>query len=207
MSTTPKKHSAIPLALSVAMVLIVVAAGLVPNTGVVAAQSNCQYASCSTPANSTTPVTWYVALGVLALIAVVLGIILLMRRRPGGGSGSKPVEEWSGAEVGGSAAAVAGAGPTPTEIEAPSAPSAPPSVPPGAGAAYIEGPEDVAASPVLPAVAVGAGAGAAAGGEADIDSLMQELDKISGEILKRGTPKKDGASGGSTSGADDAPQN
>ncbi|HEY6238719.1 MAG TPA: hypothetical protein VIZ68_06005, partial [Thermoplasmata archaeon] len=44
------------------------------------------------------------------------------------------------------------------------------------------------------AAAAGAGGTAAAeGGEADIDSLMQELDKISGEILKKGPPQKKSA--------------
>jgi hypothetical protein len=47
---------------------------------------------------------------------------------------------------------------------------------------------------VVPAAPAGAAAGAAAGAgaaeaEPDIDSLMAELDKISGEILKR-APKK-----------------
>jgi hypothetical protein len=58
-------------------------------------------------------------------------------------------------------------------------------------AAYVETPEDVSAAPPSEAVAgVAAGGAAAAATEPDIDSLMAELDKISGEILTRGTPPK-----------------
>ncbi|MCI4369397.1 MAG: hypothetical protein L3K09_07545 [Thermoplasmata archaeon] len=55
-------------------------------------------------------------------------------------------------------------------------------------------------SPPVPAPAVAAVAPAALGGEEDIDSLMAELDKISGDILKRGPPKKPEDKEGSESG-------
>lgn len=190
MLSTPKNHPAIPVALSAGMVLIVVLAALLPNTGVVAAQSNCQYSSCTTTSGGGSPIIWYAALGLLLLVAAVLGALLYLRRRRGGG-GSGPVEPWTGTDAGATAAAAPASG----EVEPPLMPSETPTVPPGAGgAAYLEGPEDVGAAPVAPPVAA---ASPAAGGEADIDSLMQELDKISGEILKRGTPKTPNADAGS----------
>ena len=72
------------------------------------------------------------------------------------------------------------------------------------GAPYLEQPEDVSSPPSSVTVVPGAvGAAAVVGadaGEADIDSLMQELDKISGEILQRGTPPKKGEPPASGSG-------
>jgi hypothetical protein len=61
--------------------------------------------------------------------------------------------------------------------------------------AYVEGPEDVAAVPALlaPDTSRPAAAAAPASDEPDIDSLMDELDRISGEILKKDAvrPKAD----------------
>jgi hypothetical protein len=58
-------------------------------------------------------------------------------------------------------------------------------------------PPPIPVSKVGTAGAAGASAGVAAGAtEPDIDSLMAELDKISGEILKRGAKK--GAAGTGT---------
>ncbi|MGI0151545.1 MAG: hypothetical protein ACREC5_06385, partial [Thermoplasmata archaeon] len=63
---------------------------------------------------------------------------------------------------------------------------------PAVGATYLESPEDVGATappPVAPTPPKGARAGAAvagaAGEEPNIDALMDELDRISGEILKK----------------------
>ncbi|MGA7922403.1 MAG: hypothetical protein WCA77_00280, partial [Thermoplasmata archaeon] len=74
--------------------------------------------------------------------------------------------------------------------------------------AYVEGPEDFSGpAPEVPAAAAAggaagtaAGAAAAEGGEADIDSLMKELDRISTEILKKGPPKTDGGAAGADAG-------
>lgn len=194
MPSTSKNHPTIPLALSVGMVLVVVLAALVPNTGLVAAQSNCQYSSCSTSSGNGSPIVWYAALGLLIVVAAVLGALLYLRRRRGGG-GAGPVEPWTASDAGATAAAAPAMG----EVEPPVMPSEPPSVPPGAGAAYLEGPDDVGAAPVAPPSPATT---PAAGGEADIDSLMQELDKISGEILKRGTPKSTDANAGSDQESD-----
>src|SRR5579863_4087107 len=134
MFSTPKRHPAIPVALSVAMVLIVVAAALLPNTGVVAAQSNCQYSPCPTTSGGGSPTMWYIALGVLLLIAAALAGLLLMRRRSrGGGGDAGPVEPWSGTDAGATVEGAPGAG----EVEPPVTPSSAPSIPPSAGSAYL----------------------------------------------------------------------
>jgi hypothetical protein len=183
---------------SAGLLVLVISAALLPNLGLVAAQSTCMYGTC--PA-STSYTPYYAALAVLAIVAVGLGLLLLMRRRGGGGSPGPLTEAEpatgapggpSGPSAGDAADMAVGAGAVGATV------AASPTVPPGAGGAeYLEGPEDVGAG--LPAAAAAAGAGAAAGtaaaqgGNEDIDSLMQELDKISGEILKRPPGKKDGA--------------
>lgn len=182
MPSTTQNHPALPVALSAGLVLLVVLVALLPNTGVVAAQSNCQYSSCTTTSGGSSPIIWYAALGLLLVVAAALGALLYLRRR-GGGDGSGPVEPWTGTDAGATAADAPAGG----EVEPPLMPTETPMVPPGAGgAAYLEGPDDVGAAPVAPPVPA---APATPSGEADIDSLMQELDKISGEILKRGAPK------------------
>ncbi len=162
------------------MVAVVVGAGLSAGSGNSAVQSTCQYGACV----SGTQLPWW-ALGVIVvvvLVALAAALLLMRRRRP---------------PATGIRAAGPPAGPTTGAMRGPSAP------PPSAAPAYLETPEDVGAGlPHVPptpptgattAVAAGAAAGAATGvgaaaGEAeepDIDSLMAELDKISGEILKR----------------------
>jgi type IV secretory pathway VirB10-like protein len=166
------------------MLAVVVAAGLTPNAGLVQAQSNSQY-NQSPSSSGLSPWVW----GAIAIVAVAVillaALIALRRRRPPAAAPPPPMAAWQ-------------AGPSaPT---APAAPPAPPAAPPppAAAPAYLETPEDVGVPP--PSVPVSkvaaAGAGAAAAGaagaveaEPDIDSLMAELDKISGEILKR-APKK-----------------
>lgn len=156
------------------MLAVVVAAGLFPNAGTVRADTNCPYGGCST--SSALPL-WELTsiLVIIAAVAIAAALILLRRRRPP----TTPVQAWKQAPP-------AGAG---TAVEGPAGPTAP----------YIETPEDVGhAPPPVPATRVAAGAAvaapAAAEGEPDIDSLMAELDRISGEILKK--PSKKGASTG-----------
>lgn len=158
------------------MLAVVVAAAFAPNTGVVQAQTNSGY-----PAPSVTPVSPYVYLGIAAgvIVAGLLVALLVLsrrRRKPPTAEGA-PVQPWQ---------------------EGPPGPAGgPPGAPPAAAPAYLETPEDVghpppvvpAAKPPPPSVPAGAAAPAAGEGEPDIDSLMAELDKISGEILKR-APKK-----------------
>ena len=153
--------------------LVVLAAVLVlaflPNTGAIPADTSCPYGNCSTTNNG--PATlWYVLLGALVLVAAALGAILLLRRRRAPPPAA-PVEPWSG-PTGGPGEAPGGGPVAPAAVGA---------------AAYLETPEDVGhPGPEVPA----AEAPPAAEGGADIDSLMQELDKISGEILQRGKPQK-----------------
>jgi len=172
------------------MLAVVLAAGLFPNAGTVQAQSSCPYGGCST---STVLPTWeLVSILVLVAAAIIAAALLLMRRRrpPAPATSVKPWEE-----------------------PPPGAAAGPPAGPGGAPPPYIEGPEDVGHAPptVGPAAAVGGGAAAGAGagatagavaeGEPDIDSLMAELDKISGEILKK--PPKKGSSTSSDESAED----
>jgi hypothetical protein len=158
--------------LSTVLGLTVIAAVLLlaflPNTGAIPADTSCPYGNCPTTDNG--PATlWYVLLGALVLVAAALGAVLLLRRRR---SPTPPeaVEAWSGPTSG------AAGGPE----GAPEGPSS------GVAPDYLESPEDVGHAP--PAVPGAEGAAPSEGG-ADIDSLMQELDKISGEILQRGKPQ------------------
>ena len=139
---------------------------LLPNTGAIPADSSCSYGTCPNPTAGPAPI-WYALLALLVLVAAVLGVVLLMRRRrqstpPGS------VEPWSG--------------PAPGALGSPSAPLDE-TGPGGAVApAYLESPEDYGNAPPE---AVAETPPPSEGG-ADIDSLMKELDKISGEILQRG---------------------
>jgi len=161
----------VPIALGIAMLAVVLAAGLFPNTGTVRADTSCPYGGCAT--TSTIP-TWELV-SILVLIAagaIAAALFLMRRRRP---PPSAPVQAWQ---------------------------EAPPAA--GGAPAYLESPEDIGHTP--PSVAPGTmavggaavggaavGGAAAAGAEPDIDSLMAELDKISGEILKK--PSKKGKGG------------
>ena len=185
-------YSILPAVLGAALLAILIGAALAPNTGLVAASSNCSvYNNC--PSSSPAFPWWVVAVVVLIVAAALIAALLLMRRRRP--PSSAPMTPWK---------------------EAPPAtpPGAAPPPPPGA-AAYLETPEDVGhAPPEVAAVSAGAagaaaGAGAAAAapgaeGEPDIDSLMAELDKISGEILKR--PPKKGAGEETPEGSEDQAQ-
>jgi len=158
----------VPLALGLAMLAVVLAAGLYPNGGTVSAQSSsCPYGVC--PSSSSAVPAWeYASILVVVAAAVIIGLLLVLRRRR-----RPPAEKVipGGAGV---------AGPMP--------PSGPP--PP-----YLETPEDVGHPPPTVMRPAGGGvAGAAAAPAApeavsDIDALMAELDKISADILKK-APKK-----------------
>ena len=172
-----KAYSVVPALLGAGLLALLLAAALSPNTGLVAASSNCApYNTC--PSSSPAFPWWIVAVVVLIVAAALIAALLLMRRRR---PPRAAIQGWQEAAP----APAPGAAPPPGA-------TAPPT-----GAAYIETPEDVGhAPPDATTVAAGAAgaaaaapAAAAAEGEPDIDSLMAELDKISGEILKR-APKK-----------------
>lgn len=179
----------VPLLFGLSMLAILVAVGLSANTGLVKADSSCQYAqTCTSNAGgNSTPLWAWAAIGVIVFLAVLVTALLVLRRRrpPSSGSGEIPpgVEPWSG-------------------------PVAGPTAPEGPGAStYVEGPEDVATAPpdlpTPPSAVAGAAAGAAVGaaasapgeaeGETNIDALMDELDRISGEMLRKDKPKGPGA--------------
>ena len=169
----------VPILLGAGMLGTVVAAGLAPTIGAVAAQSNCQYNTCTS--GSSTPFPWWIVAVVVAVvvIAALLGLILFRRRPPASPSAPEPWEPPAGASSPG--------GPTPPSTAPVAAVAAGATAGAGGAAAanYVETPEDVGSIP--PVVAGGAAVGAAGAAEAepDIDSLMAELDKISGEILKK----------------------
>jgi hypothetical protein len=76
------------------MLAVVVAAALAPNVGVVNAQSNCQYGSCSPAPELGIPLD-YVLLGIIVVETGVLvaALATLFRRRGGsGGPRDEPPE-------------------------------------------------------------------------------------------------------------------
>ena len=159
------------------MLAVVIASALTPNVGVVQAQTNNQYVS---PGNTNPLLSPFVLGGIVAVIlaAILVALLLMRRRRRPPAAAQPPMQAWKGGGGPGGAAAVP-------------PPSTPVTPPPAAAPAYLETPEDVGQAPPTVAVPRGAAAAPAAAEEAepDIDSLMAELDKISGEILKR-APKK-----------------
>lgn len=166
MGESRRRRQLVPLALGAAMMAVVIAAALAPLAAPVPAQSECPYGVC--PNTSTgLPVWVYGAiLGVLAVTAIAIAFVLLRRRRrPSPPSGAEPAE-------------TGGFGPSPPYGAAGVA-----------GPEYLETPEDYGTPP--PAVpAAPPVAPPEEGTEADIDSLMRELDKISTEILKKSEPGK-----------------
>lgn len=159
----------VPIVLAGAMLAVVVAAALGPATGTVAAAANCQYGTC--PSSGPSALTWGIGALLAAVILLVALAVILQRRRGGGSPPSGSVTPWSG-----------------TAPESPAPAEAPP---------YLESPDDVGTTVAGGAAAGGASGAAASSEPADIDSLMGELDRISGEILKRGPGKKGPPSGGS----------
>lgn len=206
------RRTVIPALLAVGMLAIVVLAALTPNTGAVPAQSACQYNNCATPTQSSGLPTWAWILLALIVIAAIVAVLFLYNRRGGRRPPPEPVVTEAEAPAGGApeasavpepeaAGAAAGAVGAVGAVGGASAVAA-------AGAPYVETPEDVGATlppPVAPAKSPRAGAAAAAGAgaaaeEPNIDALMDELDRISSEILKKGGkggPPSGGSGGGS----------
>lgn len=129
-----------------------------------AAATNCPYSKCTDSSIVSLPAIEAI-IGLLALVALVLGVLIWRdRRRPP----RTPPPEW--ADAGPAAAAPAAA---------------------GGAALYTETPEDVSAPPPEMPTTPSSPA------DGDIDSLMAELDRISGEILKPGAKGKPPAGGSS----------
>jgi hypothetical protein len=184
MGSSTQGRPVVPILLGIAMLGIVLAAALAPNLGGVQAQSGCQYANCSSSNGNGIPLDWIALAIVLAAILIIAALFAVSRRRKKPPTTAQP---WVPGAAGGPGAAPTG--PQPPSAEPPAA-------------AYMEHPGDVGSVPAGVAGGAGAAAGAEEGG--DIDSLMAELDKISGEILKRGQPgKKGGDTGGASSTADE----
>jgi hypothetical protein len=166
----------VPVVLGLAMLAVVVAAGLTPNTGVVQAATNTPY---NQPSSSGVSPWVYLGIAAFVILAgLLLALFLMRRRRPPSTAPPPTLQTWQ---------------------EGPAPPPPPGGAPPSAAPAYLETPEDVSRVPPVVAgagVPAGAGTAAAAGGEPDIDSLMAELDKISGEILKRAPKKSPGSKAG-----------
>lgn len=103
---------ALPLTLAVAMLAVVVLAGLLPDTGVVSASSSCTYGKC--PASQPFPL-WAVSLSIAVVIIALIAALLLLRRsrrrRPpagdaeagaaAGGTTAEGAQGWSEGSEGG----------------------------------------------------------------------------------------------------------
>ncbi len=146
-----------PAVLGLAMLGVIVAAVVAPASGAVQATSSCQYGDCQT---STAPFPWiYVIVPVVAIL-VIAGAVLYLRMRGGGGSAG------GGSGTGGGA-------PEPSALDDRAASTdGTKEAPPEAGPTE---PYDESA-PEPPS----GGAPAAPAPSDDIDSLMDELDKLSG---------------------------
>jgi uncharacterized membrane protein YgcG len=108
-----RTRRALPIVLALSMLAVVVAAGLLPATGVVSAASSCTYGSC--PAAKPFPY-WAVGASVAVVIVALIAALLLLRRsrrRPPAG-GSTPPAGSSGptGESGGYGGGSPGSGPS-----------------------------------------------------------------------------------------------
>lgn len=183
MITKEKGNRLVPAALGSTMLFVILAAALTPDFGTVAAQSSCPYGNCTSGSGSSFPwISVFVALAVI-LAAIILAMIVIYYRRrnppPPHGAGSAG----AGGSAGGGAPPPPATGTSGTEEAASSSPTYAEAAryfgitTPGAEvihargsgdwietSAYTRGPTDVGA---------------------ELDSIMAEIEQISGEILKR----------------------
>jgi hypothetical protein len=209
MALQKKGHPLVPIILGSAMLVVVLAAALTPNFGSVAAQSSCPYGNCTSGSGSAFPWTWlFVGLAII-IAAIILALLLISRRRRNPPAATQPWVPGGAGGAGGTGGAGGGPG-SPPSTGTTGATGTGSGTVGGAAPAYVETASDVG---TVPAAAAGAGAGAAGGaaagyaegsaaGGGDIDSLMAELEKISGEILKKGQSPKKGNGDSGTSTAD-----
>jgi hypothetical protein len=130
-------------------------------------------------ASSSTPVPWWIVAVVVVVAGVVLlGLVVLRRRRSTPRSeGEAPAPESPVGPSGPSSAAPAPSVPEYVELPAPiSVPGSTPAPPPTAVAAATPAPSPPPESPPSP------------GEVPDIDLLIDQLDKIAAEILKKPSP-------------------
>jgi hypothetical protein len=185
----------VPSLLGAAMLAVVVLAALTPNIGVGAAQINAQYTSTT----STGTLLEYALIGVLvaAIVGALVALLVFRRRKNRGQGGAGGVPAWQQQPPGGP-----GSGPTMDNTGgagrmAPAGAAAVGGAGMGTAAAgYDErAPPDSGPEWAEPAAPATMGAAAATAppmdeSEPDIDRLMQELDQISDDILKKTPPKK-----------------
>jgi hypothetical protein len=200
------KRPWIAVLLGAGMMVIILVAALAPNGTSLAASTPCQYSSCQNNSNSAgTPLWVYGSIvgAIVAAAAIGLAALLIMRRRRppqspgdedaeaadaagstppgvmGGGSSGGAATAGSSAGSGASAAGASRGGASGVGTAAVLAAGA-------AGAAVGAAASRNRAAPAAVPVA-GAAAGAAAEGAdpPNIDELMDELDRISNEILKK----------------------
>ncbi len=166
-----------------AMLLVVLAAALTPNFGTVSAQSSCLYGNCTSGGGSSFPWTeLFLGLAVIlaALILAMLAIYYRRRKPPAGDDSNVP---------GGAGTAGGGSAPPPSTGTTEIGTSA------ESGPSYLEAARFFGTIPPVPggeasgATAAWAGttnyAAGSGGVEADLDSILAEIEKISDEILKR----------------------
>ncbi|MCI4334295.1 MAG: hypothetical protein L3K04_01475 [Thermoplasmata archaeon] len=185
MAFVPVSHRlrrVLPGLLAAGMLAVLLTLALAPATGAVRADSSCQYGNCSSPSNGVPVWAWGAVGGLLFLIILLMAVLVFRHRRRGSSPPSTAVPPDAG--VAATMGPEDGGPEAPYDAMGPAGAAAVPAAAP----AYLETEDDVAAPPtVMPSAAVptpppAAGVG---GEEPNIDSLMDELDRISGEILKK----------------------
>ncbi len=219
----------LPALFGLAALGALIGGALAATAGPVVAQSNCQYTSCSTTSPGVPTWVW-ASIAAIVIAALVAALLIFQherrRRKPPAGppEGSETEPDGSGASVAGGPEATPPPGAAGEALAGSGLGAAGAAVvsstDPGPGAAagapdYVEGPEDVGGptavmatpSPATAAAAPAAAGAADAAEEPNIDDLMDELDRISGEILKKDArpPKGGGNSGPSGSRGAPAP--
>lgn len=173
----------LPIYLGSAMLMVLIAAALTPDFGTVAAQSSCPYGNCTSGSGSSFPwISVFVALAViLAAIILAMLVIYYRRRNPpppqavgstgvvsadGGGTPPPPSTESLGAYEGVSSSGSYAEAARYFGIS-----------PNGTQAVQADVPGSWSGNPVYADGRSNVGA--------ELDSILAEIEQISGEILKR----------------------
>ncbi|MFZ1023916.1 MAG: hypothetical protein WAN87_07260 [Thermoplasmata archaeon] len=176
-------HKLLPILLGSTMLFVILAAALTPNFGSVAAQSNCPYGNCTSGSGSSFPwISVFVALAViLAAIILALLVIYYRRRNP------PPPQAAGPAGVGGAGGSGSPPPPSTGTIGIDEGVSSSPSyaeaaryfgiTPAGTQAVQPDASSSWSGNPGYPEGRVNVGA--------ELDSILAEIEQISGEILKR----------------------